>query len=277
MDYTEYTFTTPSPEISEIIIVELAELGFESFVDNDNGFQAYIQLQMHTNEVIDTIKKITQKFSGVTYSALDIKNENWNSEWEKNFSPIDVDGKCLVRASFHQPIDSVLYDIIIDPKMSFGTGHHETTYQMIKEMLGMEWSGKSVCDMGCGTSVLAVLAAKMGAENILAVDIDEWSVENSKENILTNNTPNIIVEQGNVKNIATKLFDIILANINRNILLSDIPLYVESLNKQGHLLLSGFFETDIPAIQQKAEEAGMKLTNTLTRNKWAMLHFTNKA
>lgn len=254
------------------MIAHLAELGFESFADAENGFKGYIQVPLYTKETETQIVEL-QKGLSFDYTIELIGNENWNREWEKNFSPINVDDKCYVRASFHEPVEGIPFDIVINPKMSFGTGHHETTCLMISQLLKTKVKGRSICDMGCGTSILAILAAKMSAASILAVDIDEWAVENSQENIDTNKVKGIVVKKGGAQLLAGKTFHVILANINRNILIADMDRYVQSLKKQGLLIMSGFFDIDIPLIQSKAESLGMVIVNSLQKNKWAMLSF----
>jgi len=271
MNYIELTCNTSSPEYSEILMVKLADLGFESFVDTEEGMKAYIQEPLYTKDVVEHVNNLHNLFSFEKSTEL-IKDENWNNEWEKNFSPINVDDKCYVRANFHEAIPSIKYDILINPKMSFGTGHHETTFLVISQMLQMELAGRTVCDMGCGTSILAILAAKMGAQSVFAVDIDDWAVENSIENIDTNKVKGIVVKKGGAELLAGKTFHVILANINRNILLSDMDKYIQSLDKQGVLIMSGFFDVDAPVIESKAKSLGMSLINKMTKNKWTMLH-----
>lgn len=272
MNYFEFNCKTTSAEQSEIVIVQLAELGFESFADSENGFKGYIQESLYTKEVETQIVEL-QKVLPFECTFELIGDENWNREWEKNFSPINVDNKCYVRASFHEPVKEIPFDIVINPKMSFGTGHHETTCLMISQLLKTEVKGRAVCDMGCGTSILAILASKMQADHVLAVDTDDWAVENSQENIDTNKVKGIVVKKGGAQLLAGQTFHVILANINRNILLADMDKYVQSLEKQGVLVMSGFFDVDIPLIQSKAESLGMVIVNGMQKNKWAMLSF----
>lgn len=272
MNYFELSCTTTSPEHSEVLTVQLAELGFESFADSDNGFKAYIQESLYNKEVECQIAGLQSNIP-FKHTLRLIKDENWNREWEKNFPPINVDDKCYIRASFHSPVPEIPYDIIINPKMSFGTGHHETTCLVISEMLRSDLKNKVVCDMGCGTSVLAILASKLVAESVLAIDIDDWAVENSVENIDTNKVQGIVVKKGGAQLLAGNTFHVILANINRNILLSDMEKYVQSLDKQGILIMSGFFDIDVPVIKSRAEALGMISVNSKLKNKWAMLSF----
>lgn len=273
MNYYELVCTSASPEHSEILIVQLGELGFESFVDTENGFNAYIQEELYTSEVK---KEIVQLNSLIQFNSKVqfIADQNWNEKWEKNFEPINVKDICYIRASFHPRVTSIKYDIIINPKMSFGTGHHETTRLVISQMLELDWKGKVVCDMGCGTSILAILAEMMGAASVLAVDTDEWAVENSLENIDTNNMQGVVVKKGDAQLLAGKTFHVILANINRNILLNDMGRYAQSLDKQGFLIVSGFFDIDAPLIISSAESVGMRILNRMAQNKWTMLCFS---
>ena len=194
MNYIEYTFTiTPIGIASEILVAELAEVGFESFVDTETGLQAYIQEPLWNANILSDIQILHSEEFQISYSYQTIEQVNWNEEWEKHFEPITVDDKCTVRATFH-PEAHTPYEIVIDPKMSFGTGHHETTYMMLQFLLKEELKGKKVLDMGCGTSVLAIMAAKRGASEVLAIDVDEWCVENSIENVERNGCKHIKVQ-----------------------------------------------------------------------------------
>ena len=274
MNYIEYTFTiAPMGVASEILVAELAEVGFESFVDTDSGLQAYIQEPLWNANILTDIQILNSKEFHITYSYQTIEQVNWNEEWEKHFEPITVEGQCTVRATFH-PEAHTPYEIVIDPKMSFGTGHHETTYMMLQFLLKEELKGKKVLDMGCGTSVLAIMAAKRQATEVLAIDVDEWCVENSIENVQRNECEHIRVQLGDASSLANeKDFDVIIANINRNILLNDLPLYVPALKTGGTLLLSGFYEEDIPLIREKAETLSLQYIENLERNRWVAVKF----
>lgn len=275
MDYLELNCKVePLYPGVEILISELAEIGFESFVETESGVLAYIPVKDFDKERLAGINSLasTDDFK-VSYSDKVIPDQNWNSAWESNYNPIVVSDKCIVRAPFHSKDEAFLYDIIIEPKMSFGTGHHETTSLMLEDMLETGIKGAKVLDMGCGTSVLAILASKMGAESVVAIDIEEWAYNNSIENVLKNKAPNISVLRGNSDILAEQKFNVILANINRNVLLKDIEVYSKSLNQNGELLLSGFFESDIPAIKSKAETFDLKLVKQQSKNNWAQLHF----
>ena len=278
MNYIEYNFTiTPMGIASEILVAELAEVGFESFVDTDSGLLAYIQEPLWYAAILDDIQILQSDEFQITYTFKTIEQVNWNEEWEKHFEPITIEGLCTVRATFH-PAASTPYEIVIDPKMSFGTGHHETTYMMLQFLLNEELTNKKVLDMGCGTSVLAIMAAKRGATDITAIDVDEWCVENSIENVQRNGCEHIQVQLGDASSLANKKnFDLIIANINRNILLADIPQYAQSLKMGGTLLLSGFYEEDIPLIREKAEAHSLQYVENLERNKWVAVKFKKQA
>ncbi|MFK8298345.1 50S ribosomal protein L11 methyltransferase [Capnocytophaga cynodegmi] len=272
-NYIEYNFTIePLGVASEILVAELAELGFESFVDSENGILAYIQENLWHKNILDDVYILQSAEFKISYTFKTIEQINWNEEWERNFSPIVVDDICTIRAPFHE-VPNTTYDIIIEPKMSFGTGHHETTYMMLQFLLNTDLQEKKVLDMGCGTSVLAIMAEKRGAKSITAIDVDDWCVQNSVENIERNHCKNISVKLGDASLIDNENFDVVIANINRNILLSDIPQYAKTLPSEGTLLLSGFYESDIPVITNKCNENDLKLVEKLERNQWVALKF----
>lgn len=258
----------------EILIAELGEVGFESFDENDSGVSAYIQLKDWNEQLLDSIQILGSEEVRFTWTVEQIAQVNWNEQWEKNFEPIEVDGRVSIRAPFHED-PKLEYQIIIEPKMSFGTGHHETTHLMVRHLLDLELKGKSVLDMGCGTGILAIFAEIRGAERIEAIDIDPWCYENSMENVERNNCQRISVYEGDAKLLPGKSYDLIIANINRNILLQDMETYVECLEKEGVLLLSGFYVSDIPVIDKKAYSLGLKLDQKLDRNDWVALKYVN--
>ena len=271
--YVGYNFdVTPSNPGVEILIAELGYAGFESFVEHSNGVTAYIQKEDYYPSILDDIQILNNNTFTINYTSEEIEQVNWNAKWEENFHPILVDHRCSVRAPFHSK-PSVEYDIVIEPKMSFGTGHHETTHMMIQYILATDFTNKSVLDMGCGTGVLAILAEKRGATLIEAIDIDEWCYLNSVENCSRNSCQNITVSKGDAQLLDTKVFDVIIANINRNILLNDIPQYVACLNPNGLLFLSGFYEQDIPAIQELCTMHSLVLEGQILRNNWVALKF----
>lgn len=268
MNYIEYNFEISPKEVgSEILVAELGEVGFESFVETDNGVLAYIQQSLWNETILEDIFILQNPDFQISYQMTEIEQVNWNQEWEKNFTPIQVDGVCTVRATFH-PKASTPYEIVIDPKMSFGTGHHETTYMMLQFLLKMDLSGKKVLDMGCGTGILAIMAAKKGASEIQAIDIDPWCYENAKENIILNDFATIEVKLGDASLIENQQFDLIIANINRNILLEDIPSYVQSMNTNAEILLSGFYEEDFSVILEKCNTFGLTFIEKIERNNW---------
>ena len=274
MSYIELIINVEPKELgSDVLIAELSEIGFESFADAEKGFSAYIKEDQFFE---DEVKRIIINYSEIfktSYVLKIIQQQNWNKEWESNFQPIDVDGKCYIRAPFHEPQKSFIYDVIIEPKMSFGTGHHNTTQLMIQKLMKLDIKNKTLLDMGCGTGVLAVLASMMGASPITAIDIDDWSYENSIENLHKNNINNVFVHKGNAEILAGKIFHTILANINKNVLINDMSVYADALEKNGNLVLSGFFETDINELNQKAIDLGLKLEEKAVNNQWTMLHY----
>jgi ribosomal protein L11 methyltransferase len=273
MIYLGYYFTVnPLQPAGEILIAELGYAGFESFVETEEGVTAYIQKEEWIEQILDDVQILKSNEFEITYTFDEIEQTNWNEEWEKNFNPIIVDDRCSVRAPFHEKFDTD-YDIIIEPKMSFGTGHHETTHMMIQHILKNDFEGKSVLDMGCGTGVLAILAEMRGASQLEAIDIDNWCYLNSLENVERNNCKHITVLEGEASLLEGKTFDTIIANINRNILLEDIKVYAKCLNEDGSLFLSGFYKEDIPFIQKECELYDLNLSDQLDRNNWVALHF----
>ncbi len=273
--YIEYIFkVTPVQPTTDILIAELGDAGFDSFVENEDGVTAYIQKDEWNKDILSEIQIFENENFKIKYTFKEIAQVNWNAEWEKNFEAIEVDGICTVRAPFHSKPNSK-YDIVIEPKMSFGTGHHETTHMMIQHLLKLDLKNKEVLDMGCGTGILAILAEMKGAQPIDAIDIDNWCYENSIENIERNNCKHISVYEGDASLLEEKKYDVIIANINRNILLNDIPVYSKYLKKRGVLLLSGFYKDDILMISKKCNEVGLKLSESLEKNQWVALKFLN--
>ncbi|CAI9685466.1 MULTISPECIES: 50S ribosomal protein L11 methyltransferase [Elizabethkingia] len=271
--YLEFDFKIePVEPWNEILMAELIEQGFDSFTENPDGILAYIQAELLNEEELKNQWLLNHDEVKISYTYKEMPNINWNEEWEKNFQPINVEDKVLIRAEFHES-QGFEEEIIIQPKMSFGTGHHATTYLMIQQMMDMDFQGKKVLDMGCGTSVLAIYAKKKGASDVLGIDIDEWAVENSRENAERNNTP-MRVELGTADNLGQEKFDIILANINRNILISDIPRYVQVLEPGGSLLLSGLCFFDVDDILQVCNEQNLQLQKKLQREEWVSLLLT---
>ena len=273
MNYIEYIFkVSPLQPGTEILIAELGYAGFESFVETEEGVTAYIQKEEWNPNILDDIHILNSEEFKIEYTFSEIEQINWNSEWEKNFAPIEVDGKCTVRAPFH-PNKNFEYEIVIEPKMSFGTGHHETTFMMLQFILENDFKGKSVLDMGCGTAVLAILAEMRGASKLDAIDIDEWCFENSLENIQRNDCQNISVFLGDASLLKEKKYDVIIANINRNILLNDMEAYRNCLDKGGELYLSGFYNEDLPIIKEACNNLGFTFVENKEKNKWVAAKF----
>ena len=272
MNYQEVTFVLePLLPAREVLVAELAELGFESFVETDEGVKAYIVASDWNEGLLAELMTSQIEDQKIEWSSSEIEAINWNAEWEKSFDPIIVDNKCLIRAPFHEVEGSFEYVINIEPKMSFGTGHHSTTHLMIGEMMNMDWKGKHVLDMGAGTAVLAILAEMMGAESVDAIDIDEWAYLNSIENLERNNCSRIKSYQGGAELLTDQVYDTILANINRNILLRDMKEYVKVLKAGGEILFSGFYVQDIPELERVGGELGLKLLLQRERNEWCLL------
>lgn len=269
-NYLEFNFKIqPLQPWNEILMAELIEIGFDSFTEEYDGILAYIQKELFNEQNLQQLHLLNTPEVSISYAYTEMPNINWNEEWEKNFEPINVENQVSIRAEFHEN-QNLPHEIIIQPKMSFGTGHHATTYLMIQQMLDMDFDGKTVLDMGCGTSVLAIFAKQKGARKTVAIDIDEWSVENSKENVARNNVA-LEISQGTADNLGRENFDIILANINRNILISDIPTYVSVLNEGGSLLLSGLCFFDVDDILEVCAQQNLTLKRQLQKEEWVSL------
>ncbi len=269
-NYLEFNFKiAPLQPWNEILMAELIEIGFDSFTEEYDGILAYIPKDLFQEKELLEINLLQNPDVKISYTYEEMPNINWNEEWEKNFSPINVEDQVSIRAEFHEN-QNLPHEIIIQPKMSFGTGHHATTYLMIQQMLDMDLKDKTVLDMGCGTSVLAIFAKQQGAGKTVAIDIDEWSVENSIENAERNKVE-LEISQGTAANLGSENFDIILANINRNILISDIPTYVSVLNSGGQLLLSGLCFFDVEDILEVCTEQKLTLEKRIQREEWVSL------
>lgn len=270
MDYIQYDFkVTPVEPGSDILIALLADLGFESFTQNETGVEAYIQEEFE-NE--DLVKELTFEDFTFSYVRTVIPKTNWNEEWEKNFSPVYVDDLVCIRAHFHPVAENIKHDIVITPKMSFGTGHHDTTWLVSKTMFSIPFANTHVLDMGCGTGILAILAKQLGAKKLLGIDIDDWSIQNSIENAGINHASDIEFKKGDASILPSiETFDIILANINKNVLKKDLPAYFACLKKDGHLLLSGFFTADVEELKQLAQSIGFTFIESYHKNEWAVI------
>ena len=263
--------------MADILAAELAEIGFDSFVPGENGMQAFIPENKFDES---SLKQLIADYPievAVSYEIITVASKNWNEEWEKHyFEPIVIGDECVIHSSFHKNVPEAKYDIIIDPKMSFGTGHHETTSLVIGEILKMDLTNKKVLDMGCGTAVLAILAAMRGASQLLAIDIDSWCTENSLENIALNKVSGIEVKLGGAELLDGLHFDIILANINRNILLADIEKYAACLSSGGKLFMSGFYKADIPVIEAEVNRNELELIDFNEKNNWVVVKSVKK-
>ena len=281
MKYFEVTFTTsPCNETANDVVSALAgEIGFESFVEWENGVQAYIQQSLFDEEALKSmVAEFPLPDTKIEYTIVEAEDKDWNEEWEKNFfQPIVIGDRCCIHSTFHKDTPQTEYEILINPQMAFGTGHHETTSSIISELLEADLQGKSVLDMGCGTSILAILASMRGAGPITAIDIDDWCVNNSRDNIALNGINNITVEWGDANLLkGREPFDVIIANINRNILLADMAQYAACMHSGSELYMSGFYVQDIPVIQEKAESLGMEFIHHREKNNWAAVKFIMK-
>ena len=256
----------------EILIAQLSQLGFDSFQENNDGISAYIDSTILSSVHVEDIQILNSIEFDISFEFHNVKKQNWNIKWESNFEPIYVDKICCVRAPFHKK-SNYKYDLVIEPKMSFGTGHHETTSMMISFILANSFSNSSVCDIGSGTGVLAILAEKRGASKIDAIDIDNWCYLNSIENIERNNSKNVNVYEGEVHKLMQFTYDNIFANINLNVLLVDIPIYSKMLNTGGLLYLSGFYQRDINSIEKVAKSSNLSLVESKVKNQWVALKF----
>ena len=281
MKYFEVTFTTsPCNEtVNDVVSALAGEIGFESFVEWENGVQAYIQQSLFDEEALKSmVADFPLTDTTVEYTVVEAEDKDWNEEWEKNFfKPIVIGDRCCIHSTFHKDTPQTEYEILINPQMAFGTGHHETTSSIISELLEADLQGKSVLDMGCGTSILAILASMRGADPITAIDIDDWCVNNSRDNIALNGIENITVEWGDANLLKGRApFDVIIANINRNILLADMAQYAACMHPGSELFMSGFYVEDIPVIQEKAESLGMEFIHHREKNNWAAVKFIMK-
>lgn len=273
MDYIEVKLTV-SGDFTDIFMAELGEIGYETFTEEDYGLNAYITNDLFSEESLKEVLARYAEMTSVEYSFQTLVKQNWNEEWEKNYQPISVDGIVQVRAGFHQPDPSFKYDIVINPKMSFGTGHHETTSMVLSLQQEINHTNKKVLDVGCGTGILAIMASKLGASQVGAFDIEEWAAENSRENVSLNDCSNIEVRQGTIEDEPADQYDIVLANINRNILIRDIPKYIEFMKPApSQLVVSGFYQHDIEDIESVAKKCGLAKVNVREKNNWAAIVF----
>lgn len=273
--YLEFNFSiTPLQPASDILIAELGELEFESFVEKESGLSAYILKAAWVDQSIDELRVLSNTDFEIRWTQKEIEAQNWNAAWEENYEPIRVGEQCIVRASFH-PKEKQTFDIQITPKMSFGTGHHETTYMMLQHILEIDVDGKTVLDMGCGTGVLGILAKMKGASSALLVDTDWWCYENALENVQLNQCKDCTVLQGDATLLTGKKFDVILANINKNVLLADIEQYAACLVNGGVLYLSGFYIDDLPDLTEACDQYNLKFKKNIEKNKWVAAKYVS--
>jgi ribosomal protein L11 methyltransferase len=264
-------------DFTDILIAELAEIGFDTFQESESGFEAYVENSAYDVSALNAIKEQYSELTSLEFSFDKIEKRNWNADWEKSYEPIIVDDRCLIKAEFHKLEKKYSYEITITPKMSFGTGHHQTTYLMIKAQMAVDHNGKRVMDAGCGTAILSIMACKLGAKEVEAFDIDEWSVINGKENIDINDCQSIQLKQGTIREvIPSGKFDIILANINKNVLLDEIKIYSTFLPSSGQLLLSGFYTHDVDDLIEEAGKYDLNEVSRDERETWASLLLRKK-
>ena len=280
-DYTKVKFTvTPNEEVAtDVLAALLAEVGFESFVPEEGGMSAYVPQALHNEESIAAVvAEFPIEGFTITYESEFIEGEDWNAQWEKNyFQPIVLGEDCVIHSTFHTDVPKARYDILIDPKMAFGTGYHQTTCHMLRAILASDMKGKSVLDMGCGTALLAILARKHGATDVVAIDIDEFAYENAKENIVLNGTPDIEVRLGGAEAIKdSDCFDFVIANINRNILLMDMVNYVRCMHSGSQIFISGFYTEDMEVLKEEASRHGLRYLDYAENDRWAMMRFVKE-
>ena len=280
MNYNEIVFSIQpfSETHTDILSALLGPLGFESFVVEDESLKAYIQENLYDKAALESLLADYPLEAEIGYKIDTIEQQNWNEEWEKNyFQPIIIESRCVIHSTFHQDIPAADFDILIDPKMAFGTGHHETTSQMLTEILDFDCAGKDVLDMGCGTAVLGILAAKKGAKSVRAIDIDDWVCDNANENVALNEVPFVEVACGDAALLEDgRTYDLILANINRNILLADLMRYAATMRQGATIFMSGFYVEDIPAIRAEAEKQGLTFDHYREKNRWVAIQFIKK-
>ena len=274
-DYIEARFQVdPCDEIAtDVLAAILCENGYESFVPDETGLTAYVKKELFDSDVLTDVISTFPMDNKITLSYEIIEGQDWNSEWEKNyFQPIVVGDKCVIHSSFHNDVPSAEYDIVIDPKMAFGTGHHATTSLIIRQLLEMDLKDKDVMDMGTGTGILAILCAMRGAKNVSAIEIDEFAYVNAVENVRLNGVPQINVHHGDAALLKEEnIVDVFIANINRNIITNDIDSYADNLKLEGLMLLSGFYEEDIPVIMEKAKILGLEYRSHSVQDRWSCL------
>jgi ribosomal protein L11 methyltransferase len=271
MEYIQVSFAATA-EQADILVAVLSHAGFEMFEETEDGLHAFIPSASYTPGIVEKAIEGIYGLAGVRFEVRALEDKNWNEEWERNFPPVWIQKTIYIRSSFHPSSEKAEYEILIDPKMSFGTGHHDTTSMMLQHMLHIELEGRNVLDMGCGSGILAIFASMRGARYVEAIDTDEWAVRNATENCATNRVNNVTVIGGDVSAITRRDFDVVLANINRNILLRDMEAYARHLLPGGHLVMSGFLPEDEAAIQEQAATLGFRKKDTLRSGNWASVH-----
>ena len=273
MEYTEFDIRLNELNpYADILVARLNEIEFESYSEVEGGIRAYVQTKLLDTDAAKEILSEISKLTKMSFTINKVEQKNWNAQWESNYSPVVINDSCVIRAHFHNNFPALKYEIIITPKMSFGTGHHQTTLLMVNEMFNLDLKEKFILDMGSGTGVLAILASKLGARHLIAIDSDEWSFKNAKENSQLNNISNINFIHGDINDIGDTKFDVVLANISRNVILNDIEIYVDQMKDDGQILLSGFLKEDIPLILEKTGQLGLELVVVKNKDKWQMLH-----
>jgi ribosomal protein L11 methyltransferase len=267
---------SPAEPGRDIVISELSDIGFEGFLETEDGVEAYIEeSNLKLSEAEEVFTRIREAEFDISYISSQLEEKNWNEEWEKNFDPVEIKDLCRIRAPFHEPNGGFKLEVVIMPKMSFGTGHHATTSLMTEYLMTTKVEGP-LLDMGSGTAVLAIVARKLGVEEIMAIDIDDWASENAPENCELNGINDIEILQGDASLLGSKMFNTVLANINRNVLLEDIPKYAAVLNKNGQLFVSGFYVEDLDLIKEVATRSGFTFNGNLEKNNWVSAQFTKQ-
>ncbi len=275
MDYIELDIkVNPLLPWREVLITQLAEIGFESFTEEKEGLKAYIPHDAFDNDKFGAILSQARALDAtIEYEENLIKHQNWNAQWESDFEPVIVDDQLIIKAPFHSISEPFPLEIIIAPKMSFGTGHHETTYLLCKAMLAMNWEGTKVLDVGTGTGVLAILAQFLGAEKVMGTEIEKGSFENAQDNLVLNNCSDIPLFCADIEDVPHEGFDVIIANINKNVLKTHLPYYAKKIRNSGTLLMSGFFETDIDELNESASQVGFSMIEKFVQQNWAVVKY----
>jgi ribosomal protein L11 methyltransferase len=276
--YVEVNIPLKNAETSEILVAELSLVGYDSFAEYPDHLEAFIEKDKFGASTLEEILMKYEALGVKAYTHCLMEDKNWNEEWEKNFEPVIVENKLRIRATFHTPDPTMEWEIVIDPKMSFGTGHHETTALVLANQTALDFENKTVLDVGCGTGILSVFASMQGATTVVAIDNNPWCIENTTENLALNHISNCKIRFGTIsETIAEKeCFDVVLANITRNVVLNELPLYAQHLKKDGYLLLSGFFEHDLDEIFERTEPNGLEYLGRKNKNNWISPVFRKK-